>query len=236
MTQQQQQQAPAAAPQNPQAQQLAADQAALAAALQAQQNPQAAPPAQPPQTPPVQLQQTPPATLKVPEAPAVTVEAVIAEYTSTGGVSAETRAAVKAANPLVTDAVLDQFLAGQKVTAETQAAKAVEVVGGRQAYDTMAQWAAANFTPEQRAAYNSAVTSGDPNVRENALLALKARYDAANKAAPQILKGATQGTQPAGEPPFANMAQVTAAMRDPRYRSDPAYRASVADRLSRSTI
>ena len=192
------------------------------------QTPQAAPQAQP--------QQTPPATLKVPEAPAVTVEAVIAEYTSTGGVSEATRAAVKAANPLVTDAVLDQFLAGQKATAETQAAKAVEVVGGRQAYDTMAQWAAANFTPEQRAAYNSAVTSGDPNVRENALLALQARYDAANKAAPQLLKGTTQGTQPAGEPPFANMAQVTAAMRDPRYRSDPAYRASVADRLSRSTI
>lgn len=225
---QQQQQAPAAAPQSTQAQQLAADQAALTAALNAPQTPQAAPQAQHPQTPP--------ATLKVPEAPAVTVEAVIAEFTSTGGVSAETRAAVKAANPLVTDAVLDQFLVGQKATAETQAAKAVEVVGGRQAYDTMAQWAAANFTPEQRAAYNSAVTSGDPNVRENALLALKARYDAANKAAPQLLKGTTQGTQPAGEPPFANMAQVTAAMRDPRYRSDPAYRASVAERLSRSTI
>ncbi|CLP71539.1 Uncharacterised protein [Mycobacterium tuberculosis] len=65
-----------------------------------------------------------------------------------------------------------------------------------------------------------------------AILGLKARYDAANGSEPTLLGGNAK----ASEDVFRSTAELTAAMKDPRYKKDPAYREDVKQKLARSNI
>ena len=95
----------------------------------------------------------------------------------------------------------------------------------------MAEWAKVNMSEQEIAAYNKATRNADMAVVENAVLGLAYRYQAAVGKDPKLLGGQTSGSSG-----FQSVAQLTEAMKDPRYEKDPAYRKDVQNRLANSNI
>ena len=163
--------------------------------------------------------------------------ALTAEYTTAGALS-EARYAELAGKGIPKE-VVDQFIAGQSAKAQVatfeQAAAVTEahgLAGGEAAFGSMLSWASANLSPADIAAFDTAVV-GNAASRSQAITALKARYTAANGSAPALVAG--QGSSE-GVGAFSSRAEVTTAMRDPRYRSDPAYRAVVEQRVGAMSV
>lgn len=154
------------------------------------------------------------------------ITALRAEVDTNGDLSPESYAALEKAG--FDKATVSDFIEGQKARATIALNEAYAVAGGQEAYTAMAQWAATSVPEEDLAAYNAAM-GGTAAQRKQAITALKAQYEAAKGKDPSLLSGAQGGSS--DEKPFASRAEVTAAMRDPRYTSDPAYRAMVARRL-----
>lgn len=124
--------------------------------------------------------------------------------------------------------VVDAYIAGQQAIAAQQAQQGYELAGGKDSYQAMATWAQAALTPADIQAFDAAVTSGNPAQMKQAIVALKAQYEAAKGTDPKLVSGSS-AAGPNGA--FASRAEVTQAMRDPRYKADPAYRAEVERRI-----
>lgn len=129
--------------------------------------------------------------------------------------------------------LVDQYIAGQQALATRFEADIKAEVGGDENYVAMTDWAKANLSPAEIAAYNTAVSSGNPDQAKLAAMGLNAKYTRANGSDPQrVLGGGKGGAVDA----FESVAQVTKAMADPLYKTDPAFRAKVQAKLSRSNV
>ncbi len=106
-------------------------------------------------------------------------------------------------------------------------------VGGDKAYSEMIEWAGNSLPEAEINMYDSVMESGDPNAAYFAMQALKLKYADAVGVEGKLL----QGKAPAAKQPgFKSQAEVVAAMQDPRYDRDPAYRQEVVDKLERSNV
>lgn len=131
----------------------------------------------------------------------------------------------------ITKEIVDQYIAGQEAQAEKYRDSIISKVGGQDNFSAMAEWAKVNMSEQEIAAYNKATSSADMTVVENAVLGLAYRYQSAVGKDPKLLGGQT-----AGSSGFQSVAQLTEAMKDPRYEKDPAYRKDVQNRLANSNI
>ena len=127
--------------------------------------------------------------------------------------------------------IVDQYIAGQEAQAEKYRDSIISKVGGQDNFNAMAEWAKVNMSEQEIAAYNKATSSADMAVVENAVLGLAYRYQSDVGKDPKLLGG-----QAAGSSGFQSVAQLTEAMKDPRYEKDPAYRKDVQNRLANSNI
>ena len=87
------------------------------------------------------------------------------------------------------------------------------------------------LAPEEIAAYDAVVTSGDPNSVYWAVQGLRSKYVEANGYEGKQVSG-NRAVRP--EPGFRSQAELARAISDPRYRDDPAYRMDVEQKLARS--
>ena len=126
-----------------------------------------------------------------------------------------------------TETQLDQPLT------EAEATELTQMVGGDKAYKEMLQWAADNLTQEEIQMYDSVVGQGNKNACYFAMSALHERYkDAIGNEATLI-----SGRSPSETPDvFRSQAEVVAAMSQPEYDKNPAYRQDVFNKLARSNI
>jgi Phage T7 capsid assembly protein len=129
--------------------------------------------------------------------------------------------------------IVDNYIAGQQARASQFESTIKTEVGGDERYGEMIEWAKANLTPGEISAYNAAVSSGNAEQAKLAALGLSAKFGKAVGSDPQRMLG---GQKAGAEDVFESTAQLTEAMRDPRYRNDPAYRAKVQAKLNRSSI
>ena len=106
-------------------------------------------------------------------------------------------------------------------------------VGGDQQYDTIVSWAGQNLDKGSIAAFDSIVETGNPDAIKIAISGLKAQYENSNGYEGRMLTGKAPKTS--GDV-FKSQAQVVAAMSDPRYDNDPAYRQDLIEKLDRSNI
>lgn len=127
--------------------------------------------------------------------------------------------------------IVDQYIAGQEAQAEKYRDSIISKVGGQDNFSAMAEWAKVNMSEQEIAAYNKATSSADMAAVENAVLGLAYRYQSAVGKDPKLLGGQTVGSSG-----FQSVAQLTEAMKDPRYEKDPAYRKDVQNRLANSNI
>lgn len=182
---------------------------------------------------------TPPAVTPIPTDPAAAVAAagldmaaLNAEYASTGDLSEASRAALAAKG--FDKATVDNYIEGQKARAtQFQADVLSATPGGAEKYAEMVAWAKANLTEAEVVAYNKAIDTNDANVAKLAVAGLGARFTAAVGSEPTLIGGKPDAAQ--GDV-FGSIAEMKVAMSDKRYRDDPAYRRSVAEKLGRSNI
>ena len=155
-----------------------------------------------------------------------------AEFAQKGELSAESYEKLGKAG--YSRQIVDQYIEGQRAVAARFETDIMSEVGGSEKYSEITTWAKANLTPTEIAAYNTAVSSGNADQAKLAALGLGAKFEKANGSDPQRLLGG-QSSGSTGDV-FESMAQVTAAMKDPLYKNDPAFRAKIQAKLSRSNV
>lgn len=126
--------------------------------------------------------------------------------------------------------LVDVYLDGLRGRQSAYEATVSEPVGGMEGYKALVAWAGENLDEASIKAFNDSVTSGDTARAKLAVAGLAAQMPQ-NKT-PKLLNGRSAPSAAGGA--FRSREEVHAAMRDPRYRNDPAYRADVAERLRTS--
>jgi hypothetical protein len=160
---------------------------------------------------------------------------IIMESYRTGQWDPEVVNQVEGMNPVdVANMFLEKGSAQQAPQAtSTDIEQIQESVGGTAEYQNMIQWAGQNLTEQEVAMYDAVMDRGDPLAMFFAAQALNARYQDSVGYDGEMLTG--NAPRNAGDA-FRSQAELVAAMSDPRYDKDPAYRADVADKLERSNI
>lgn len=153
------------------------------------------------------------------------------EYSERGELSDKTFIALEKAG--LPREMVETYLRGQEAIALGQAAEVQEVVGGNANYNAMTEWAGENLSDGDVNAFNSIVEGSSADQAKMAVKGLYAQFLASGGQPPELMQGATSGT---GVKPYSSTAQITEAMKDARYKNDPAFRASVEQRLAVSDV
>mgnify|MGYP003132860314 CR=1 FL=1 len=136
--------------------------------------------------------------------------------------------------------MVDAYLSGVqfKATQDSElAAKEVLTLknefGGEKAYSEMIEWAGANLSEGEVTAFNNMIKTSNMDQLRIALTGLQSKYNATANREPNLIGGkAPKGPRDK----FESTAQVVAAMNDPLYQTDSAYRKKVEGKLARSNV
>ena len=154
------------------------------------------------------------------------------EFANTGDVSEESRKSIEAMG--LPREMIDAYIEGQKAVVGNQFMDIYAEVGGEENYGAMLEWAGNNLPEGEQDAFNDAVLGGTPAQMMFAIKSLASRWGGAEPKAAPLLQGNTGSVNASGA--FRSLAQVTEAMKDPRYTKDPAYRKDVEQRLANSNV
>ena len=119
------------------------------------------------------------------------------------------------------------------VLSEAQVNQVQNQAGGEANYNAVTAWANENLPTNQIDAYDSVVDSGNPAAIGIAFQGLQSQYNEANGYEGRMLQGKPAGSS--GQT-YRSQAELVAAMGDPRYDTDPAYRADVIQKLEQSDL
>lgn len=168
---------------------------------------------------------------KAVESAGLNMDALQTEYNEKGTLDDKSFDALEKAG--IPKSYVDAFIQGQEAVA-TQMQNTIKAeVGGEESYTEIVTWAKDALNPQEIAAFNKTVNSNDLEAVKLAVTGLKARHDAVNGTDPKLISGKA-GTDTGGG--YNSWAQVTAAMKDARYENDPAFRAEVQDKISKSKL
>ena len=176
-------------------------------------------------------------------APAISLinEASDEYYANDGALSEETisRFSEMSSQDLV-NAYVEMYQNGQVNQAsqgvemsEAQVNSVMNAAGGEANYNEIVEWAASNLPDRQIDAFDSVVDSGNPAAIGIAFQGLQSAYQEANGYEGRMLQGKAPSSS--GEV-YRSQAELVAAMGDPRYDNDPAYRADVIQKLEQSDL
>ncbi len=107
-----------------------------------------------------------------------------------------------------------------------------DAVGGQDQYANLISWAQQNFSEAEIEAYDQVIETGNISQINLALQALYYRYTDAVGQDGDLIQGKPAQTTAT----FRSQAELIAAMNDPRYDNDPAYRQDVLDKLDQSDL
>jgi hypothetical protein len=153
------------------------------------------------------------------------------EIDAYGALTEETIEAL--ANNLDADELIKLGMDMNDVTSELDARDVVDIqnfAGGEEAYGALIGWASDNLDAQYIDAFDSVIDYGDPAAIQLMVAGLMATYQENAGYEGRMLSG-RNAPDVNGLQPFRSQAQVVAAMSDPRYDNDPAYRADIAARL-----
>ena len=132
---------------------------------------------------------------------------------------------IQANNPQATQQAVEM--------SEAQVNSVQNSAGGEANYNRVVEWAASNLPDAQIDAFDSVVDSGNPAAIGIAFRGLQSAYNDANGYEGKMLQGRSAGN--AGQV-FRSQAELVAAMGDPRYDTDEAYRNDILQRLDQSDL
>ena len=116
---------------------------------------------------------------------------------------------------------------------DAQVNSVMNAAGGEANYNRVVEWAASNLDNRSIDAFDAVVDSGNPAAINIAFAGLKSRYEDANGYEGRMLSGKAASS---GGDLYRSQAELVAAMSDPRYDTDPAYRADVIEKLELSDL
>lgn len=153
------------------------------------------------------------------------------QYSNDGALSEDNYTRLEKAG--IPKEIVDDYIAGQQAKVQQTRDMIFSEIGGEENFNAMIGWAKENLSPDEINAYNQS-TSGTPEQAKLAIHGLYSRYNNENGISPNLIGGdkADSGRTDI----YQSRKQLTEAMRDPRYASDPAYRKAVEEKLSRSSI
>ena len=167
------------------------------------------------------------------EQPDLLAEAYL-EYNDKGELSAET---MEKLSNMDSKELIQAYMESQMETGREMTTNEVQTlynsVGGEKTYNQMMEWAASSLPKASVDAYNAIVDKGDPAVIGLALAGITAAYRDSNGYEGEMLTGKAADNK---VDVFRSQAEVVAALADPRYERDPAYRQDVFNKLERSPI
>lgn len=165
------------------------------------------------------------------QAAGVDYDALAAEFAAKGELSAESLAALDKAG--IKKPMVDAYIAGQQAIANEVRNTAFKITGGtEESYRAMTEWMKTNVPAEEIAGFNKLV-SGNKNDVSMAVSGMYARYVAANGSNPTHEQG---GNIPkTGTVGYNSLQEMSRDMKDPRYSTDPAYRAKVEAKAAATT-
>tara|TARA_B100000424_G_scaffold253120_1_gene230014 strand:+ start:774 stop:1571 length:798 start_codon:yes stop_codon:yes gene_type:complete len=116
---------------------------------------------------------------------------------------------------------------------DAQVNTVMNAAGGEANYNEVVAWAGNNLDNRSIDAFDSVVDSGNTAAINIAFAGLQAQYDEANGYEGRMLQGKAADSR--GDV-YRSQAELVAAMGDPRYDTDPAYRADVIEKLNASDL
>ena len=116
---------------------------------------------------------------------------------------------------------------------QEQANELYQMVGGEQEYRAMLNWAGTNLSQEEIQMYDAVMETGNPNAIFFAVQALNNQYVDSVGTDGQLLTGRSASDSGSA---FRSQQELVAAMSDPRYDRDPAYRQEVMQKLENSDV
>lgn len=125
---------------------------------------------------------------------------------------------------------VDAFVEGQKAVVQIQINGLFDIVGGRDEFTQMVEWAGdSGMSPERIKTFNDALSAPASENTKMLVEQLHGAYKAANGSAPTLVQGDTV-PQPADT--FKTRGDVTKAMKDPRYGASTTEGREYTDRKS----
>ena len=116
---------------------------------------------------------------------------------------------------------------------DAQVNSVMNSAGGEASYNRVVEWAASNLPNAQIDAFDSVVDSGNPAAIGIAFQGLQSAYNESNGYEGRMLQGKAPSSS--GDI-YRSQAELVAAMGDPRYDTDPAYRQDVIQKLEQSDL
>ena len=126
--------------------------------------------------------------------------------------------------------LVDSYIEGQSAIADGHVSQIKSAAGSDADYEKITSWAAQNLQEAEVSTFNNIVENGSVEEAMMAVSGLKARYDNSVGVPPNLLQG--QQAQPTSA--FQSTAEIVAAINDPRYQVDTAYRKTVEEKIKRS--
>ena len=114
-----------------------------------------------------------------------------------------------------------------------QAIELKNSIGGEEQYTRLMEWASQNMSESEIDMYDSVMESGDRNAAFFAMQALSYKYGDSVGVEGKLVQGKAPTETAKG---FKSQAEVVAAMQDPRYDRDPAYRQEIMAKLESSNV
>lgn len=158
---------------------------------------------------------------------AIDIDALTAEFQQNGELSEATVEALTKRG--IPREMVDAYIAGQQALADTAVDTLANTVGGREELARTLEWAGENLSDAEIDAYNEAMKAGNFGATKALLRGIRAAYEAEVGQAPRGVAGERGGV--AGLRPFGSDAEMNAAIADPRYETDPAFRDEVIKRV-----
>lgn len=160
----------------------------------------------------------------------INYQELLEEYADKGDLSEETLQKLDTLG--FTKEFVNDFINGKKALIEQQVKREQEelasYVGGQETFDNIIKWAADNISNEEKLVINSIK---DITTQKLILEGLKARMEQNEGVLPTYIQGSGQEIK---SDIFESQAQMFEAIRDKRYKTDPAYQEAVTKRIEAS--
>ena len=153
------------------------------------------------------------------------------EYSEKGGLSPESYTELQGKG--MSTEMVDSWIQGQEAISDQLTETAYSSVGGEKNYQDLVQWAGDSLPQNEIDSFNRALESENKQDSLFAIKSLNARYQMANGSTPKLIQGTT-GTSSSGS--FTSLAQMSQAMKDPKYQNDPVFREEVANKIATSNL
>ena len=159
----------------------------------------------------------------------VDVSSIEQEFLDKGELSEDTYS--KLAEAGFSKETVDMYIEGRKAVADKNTQKVYDLTAGESNYQSMIKWAADNLSQSEIQSFNDAIaTEGTMQI---AVEGLYARYLKNSSQEPAVNLGGETSSSTNG---YESKAQMIEDMQNPKYKSDPAFRKQVENKLRVSNL